>query len=170
MRLERLAWLLLLACETPIAAVPTMATATKDVVICWRDTDDGDDGANAAISRGLAKRLRGAGYHVITKGVCEVSLEWGFSSRGHENENDSSYRAATITLRADKVIDNIKLEWGPGQVPTDDSDRLAILMVNAMNASAKFAEYAANNARSATEDRAVPGLPADPKQRREPSF
>jgi hypothetical protein len=160
-------WLLaLLACETPIAAVPTMATATKDVVICWRDADEGDDGANAAITTALAKRLRGAGYHVITKGVCEVSIEWGFSSRGHDNENDSSYRQATVTLRADKVIDKIRLEWGPGQVPTDDADRLAILLVNAINASAKFADYAANNG----IERAAPGLSADPKQRREPSF
>jgi hypothetical protein len=109
-----LAWLLpLVACETPIAAVPTMATATKDVVICWRAPDEGDDTANAAISTALASRLRGAGYHVITKGVCEVSLEWSFSSRGHENEGDSSYRQATLTLRGDKVIDKLQLEWNP---------------------------------------------------------
>ena len=166
----RWAWiiaLLALGCDQPIPAVPTSATATKDLVICWRDPDQGDDASNASMIHAMAKALRGAGYQVVTKGICEISLEWQLASRGHENEFDSSYREATLTVRdGSTFIDKVQLEWGPGQVPTDDPNRLAILLVNALNASAKVAQYASDNA-----DKSASPMPsANPKQRFEPSF
>lgn len=170
MRLRSSTWLavlLVVACDHPIVAVPTTATATKGLVICWRDADQGDEGASSTLITVMAKHLRAAGYHVVTKGTCDISLEWAFASRGHDNEFDSSYREATLTVRdGSTFIDKIKLEWGPGEVPTDDSNRLAILLVNALNASAKVAEYARQN----TDQRASPMPERDPKQRFEPSF
>lgn len=135
---------LLLACDAPLPAVPTNATATKSVVVCWRDADRGDEPSNAALIESMARRLRGAGYAVVANGSCDVTLEWNVATKGWRNEDDDSYRAATLTVRAvgGTFIDKIHLEFGPGQVPANDSDRLAILLVNQLNASQKLADFA----------------------------
>lgn len=134
-----------IACDHPIAAVPTMATSTKTLAICWRDPDKGDDASDTALMNAIKSRLSSAGYHVLTKGVCDIDLSWKFSTRGHRNEDDESYREATVTVRGDGPLDVLRLSFGPGDVPTGDPDRLAILIVNALNASAKVAEYARKN-------------------------
>jgi hypothetical protein len=133
------------ACDHPIAAVPTMATSTKTLAICWRDPDKGDDASDTALMNAFKSRLSSAGYHVLTKGVCDIDVSWKLSTSGHRNEDDMSYREVTLTVRGDGPLDMIHLSYGPGDVPTSDPDRLAILMVNALNASAKVAAYAQKN-------------------------
>lgn len=137
-------WCTLAACEQPIAAVPTHATATKTLIVCWRDPDSGDDSTDRPLMMAFKARLITAGYHVITKGVCEISIGYKTQTKGYRNEDDDAFREVTITVRGDydKPVDVIRLEFGAGEVPANNLDRLAILMVNALNASAKLAEYA----------------------------
>jgi hypothetical protein len=135
----------MIACDHPIVAVPTMATSTKSLAICWRDPDKGDDASDTALMNAIKSRLSSAGYHVLTKGVCDIDLSWKASTSGHTNEDDMSYREVQLTVRGDGPLDVIHLSYGPGEVPASDADRLAILMVNALNASAKVAEYARKN-------------------------
>lgn len=136
---------LAVACDHPIAAVPTNATATKSLAICWRDPDKGDDASDTTLMNALKARLSSAGYHVLTKGVCDIDLSWKLATRGHRNEDDESYREVTLTVRGDGPLDVIRLSFGPGDVPTSEPDRLAILMVNALNASTKVADFARKN-------------------------
>ena len=136
---------LVVACDHPIAAVPTMATSTKTLAICWRDADKGDDASDTALMNAIKTRLGSAGYRVLTKGVCDIDISWKFSSRGTHGEDDMSYRDVTLTVRGDGPLDVIHLTFNAGDVPAGDYDRLAILMVNALNASAKVAEYARKN-------------------------
>jgi hypothetical protein len=139
------AFALALACDHPIAAVPTMATSTKTLAICWRDPDKGDDSADTALMNAIKSRLSSAGYHVLTKGVCDIDVSWKLSMKGTRSEEDESYREVTMTVRGDGPLDVIRLSFGPGEVPTKEPDRLAILMVNALNASSKVADYARKN-------------------------
>ncbi len=134
-----------IACDHPIVAVPTMATTTKTLAICWRDPDKADDQSDTALMNAFKSRLASAGYRVLTKGVCDIDVSWKLSMRGTRNEDDESYREVTLTVRGDGPLDVIHLSFGPGDVPTNDPDRLAVLMVNALNASAKVAEYARKN-------------------------
>jgi hypothetical protein len=136
---------LAIACDHPIAAVPTMATATKSLAICWRDPDKVDDASDTSLMNAIKSRLASAGYRVLTKGVCDIDFGWKFSTKGTRNEDDESYREVTLTVRGDGPLDVIHLSFGPGEVPTSDPDRLAILVVNALNASAKVAAYARKN-------------------------
>lgn len=133
------------ACDRPIPAVPTMATATKSLAICWREPDSADDASDTALMNAIKARLRGAGYSVLTKGVCDIDLSWKYATRGQRDEDDESYREVTLTVRGDGPLDVIRLAFGPGDVPAKDPDRLAILMVNALNKSAKVADYARKN-------------------------
>jgi hypothetical protein len=46
------------ACDHPIAAVPTLATATKDLVVCWRNPDAGDSATPPAKGDPFGKSTR----------------------------------------------------------------------------------------------------------------
>ena len=133
-----------IACDHPIIAVPTHATATKTLIVCWRDPDSGDDASDRPLMMALKAQLISSGYHVVTKGVCEIDIGYKTHARGQRNEGDDSFRDITITVRGDNNIpvDVIHLEYASGEVPADNLDRVAILMVNAINASAKLADYA----------------------------
>lgn len=132
----------LAGCPKPIAAVPTTATATKAIVVCWDDPSERDD--DTGFLKALKARLIGAGYD-LTSPVCDIvfsyAFEWG-SDRG-----DKYYREATLIARTGSgTVDKINLTFEyPTDVPASDTDRLAILLVNALNKSEKVAALARKN-------------------------
>jgi len=136
-------WMLALAlaaCPKPIAAVPTMATGTKGLVICWNDEEKNADQDDRAFLTALRKRLEGAGYDLSSR-ICDVTLGYHLSSVN--DRGDKGFTEASLTVSgAHGIVDKIKLSFDePTDVPTSEPDRLAILLVNAMNKSEKLAAF-----------------------------
>lgn len=117
-----------------------MATETKGLVICWNDAEKLDDDSKPFLVA-FKKRLEAAGYD-LTSSVCDVTFGYGF--RWKEDRGEKGYTEATVTISDGKaVVDRIKLEFEEvWEVPSTEPDRLAILLVNAMNKSTKLAAVA----------------------------
>jgi hypothetical protein len=133
------------ACVQPLAIAPTTATGTKDLVVCWHDAEDEEDSASSeAIMNAVGKHLHEAGYRVVAKGACDIRVTWELASLGRVNENDSSYGEVRVNVRERNLdlVDTMRFVFTRGQVPTGDSDLLATVIVNAVNASPKVAAYA----------------------------
>lgn len=143
------------ACARPLPAVPTAAGATKTLTICWREKDEADEGA---LHDALTSRLRGAGY-ALSAHDCDVGLE--IATAWKRERAHSGYERATMVVRSnDAVVDKIQMAFEPDDVPEDEPDRLAILLVNALNASAKVAALAAE-----LHPAQAPAAPAAPARR-----
>lgn len=134
------AFFALAGCPKPVPAVPTTATATKGLVICWNDAENKSVDEDKAFLVAFRKRLESAGYD-LTSSLCDVTFAYSFRSKGEHGEQ--GYTEVTLTLSdAHGVVDHIKLEFEEvWELPTSDHDRLAILLVNAMNKSDKLAQY-----------------------------
>lgn len=143
------ATVILSACGRPPPATPTKAEATKSLLICWgkahtEGPDPEDIGAaeeSIALRKAIQQRLEGAGYTLASK-KCELRVRWhdSWQSRG----GDKGYSGATLTLFTPKgeVIDTVQYELDRNHFPLEEPDRLAILFVNSINASAKVGAYA----------------------------
>lgn len=133
--------LLALSCGRPIAAVPTSAGPSRGLSICWVKTDATYTGTRRALHEAIKTRLEGAGYLLVER-ACDLRLWWNWYSR-----NDTTFEAfLAVDLKVQNgsgdLIDKIRLEYGATEVPVSEPDRLAILMVNAINASSKVAAVA----------------------------
>jgi hypothetical protein len=138
------------ACGRPPPATPTMAEATKDVVVCWSAKVDGPDpddiGLTAeqiSLRHAIERRLTGAGYALSHK-KCDVRIRWN-NTWGRARGEERSYHASTLTLFTPKgeVIDVVQYEFERDHFPVEEPDRLAIMFVNSMNASPKMSAFAA---------------------------
>lgn len=129
------------ACDKPLAVSPTKAP-TAGLSVCWRDPDDGDLGIDRALRTTLANRLKAAGYVLVKRG-CDLSVSWAYTTRG--NDDDNAFRTARITVRTGDgtLLDEHDFQFGQSDLPADDADRLAIVLVNAINASPKIATMVA---------------------------
>jgi hypothetical protein len=127
-------------CETPIQAVPTMATTTQGLAVCWSPPDEGDAASGTGeLKKAVGARLGSAGYRLVTAGHCDLRLSWDLKSQEHNGTH--GYREVTLIMRDGKgtFVDRAHMEFLQWDVPVAEPDRLAILMVNAVNASAKVA-------------------------------
>lgn len=133
----------LAGCPKPIPAVPTAAVATKGIVVCWDDASERDD--ETGFLKAFKARLVGAGYDVTSR-VCDVVFSYGFEW-SFDHGGDKYYKEASLTVRSGEgTVDKIKLTFEyPTDMPGTDKDRLAILLVNELNKSAKLAELARKN-------------------------
>jgi hypothetical protein len=82
------------ACPKPLPAVPTMATATKGLVVCWDDEPAVAD--ERPLMAALKTRLTGAGYD-LTSRICDV--QFGYSFLWREDEGDKYYKEASLIVR-----------------------------------------------------------------------
>jgi hypothetical protein len=141
------------ACDKPIAAVPTTATATKDLTVCKHDTDEGDDAPMRGVVDAMKTRLTGAGYRLVDAN-CDIQLSFSFTTK--TRDGDSGIRDATMVVRDGNAafVDKIHMEFQQSDVPADEPDRLAILLVNALNVSAKVGALASGGV--------APGTPSGP--------
>ena len=130
-----------LACARP-AVVPTQADeATRGLSICWRDADDGDEATNRVLIKALADRLKRAGYD-LDPHDCSIQMSWAYSTKTVADEE--SFREVKMTVRDatnGSLVDTMDMHFGEGDVRSDEPDRLAVILVNALNASAKLHEY-----------------------------
>jgi len=125
------------ACDRPLAVAPTKAI-TPGLSVCWREPDAGDEATDRAVRRAIGKRLKDAGY-VLTTGSCDIGVEWGYTTKGRDY--DMAFRTARLSIRGrgDALLEHRDFEFGPSDLPIEDPDRLAIVLVNAVNASRKVA-------------------------------
>lgn len=140
-------WIALVAlagCPKPIAAVPTSATITKGLVICWNDEEQKADDDDKPFYAAVRKELERAGYD-LTSRVCDVTL--GFKLGWQTDQGDKGYTNASLVVSdAHGVVDKFELHFDQiTDVPYKEPDRLAILLVNEMNKSQKVAAVTRKN-------------------------
>lgn len=139
MRAAVLSLLLVAGCPKPLPAVPTAATATKDLQICWNDKTIDD--ADRPFMSALKKALVHAGYD-LEASVCDATL--GYHVQSASEHGREFYKSATLTVSdSSGIVDKIHLEFSePTDVPLDEPDRLGTLLVNELNKSEKVAALA----------------------------
>lgn len=132
------AWLgativVVVACDRPLAVAPTKAL-TPGLSICWRAPDAGDEGTDRALHVAIGNHLKDAGY-VLTSNSCDLQVEWGYETKGRED--DMAFRTARLTVRGpnNELLEHRDFEFGPSDLPIEEPDRLAVVLVNAINAS-----------------------------------
>jgi hypothetical protein len=109
----------------------------KGLSVCWREPDQGDEGVSRALRITLGQRLVAAGYELVHS-RCDLHLDWGFHVHGPSY--DKAFRSARLIIRTrDEVVEKLKFEFSATDAPANESDRLAIILVNAINASPKVA-------------------------------
>ncbi|HEY1954425.1 MAG TPA: AgmX/PglI C-terminal domain-containing protein [Polyangiaceae bacterium] len=125
------------ACGKPLAVSPTHARA-PGLSVCWRDVDDSDLGLERPVRVAIGKRLEAAGYTLVKHG-CDLAVGWSFTTRGHGS--DTAFWGLRMTVRRGDgtLVDHGERTFGPSDLPADDPDRLAMVVVNALNASPKVA-------------------------------
>jgi len=125
------------SCDQPLAVSPTKAVVPGQSV-CWRALDAGDAGLDRALRVAIGKRLESAGYALVPT-ACDLSVSWGYTTKGRDF--DMAFRTARLSVRGrgDAMLEHRTFEFGPSDLPIDDPDRLAIVLVNAVNASARVA-------------------------------
>jgi len=116
-----------------------MATATKALVICWTVPSTASDEQKVFLTAFKA-RLEGAGYD-LTSRVCDIDFAYGFGWR--EEAGDKYWREVTLVVSdGSGEVEKIKLEFEGYDFPLDKPDRLAIVLVNRLNASDTLAKLA----------------------------
>lgn len=146
------------ACDRPLAVSPTKAM-TPGLSVCWREPDSGDEGTDRALRLAMGKRLEQAGY-VLTPRSCDLGVDWGYTTKGRDY--DMAFRTARLSVRGrgNKLLEHRDFEFGPSDLPIEDPDRLAIVLVNAVNASTKVASLMPTPS-SAPTQAAQPAAPPD---------
>lgn len=136
-------------CTKPAIEPTSAPAATKSVVVCWRDRPE-ESGDKGALREAVGSRLRSAGYN-LQKNDCALGIKWTFKEDMRNGTH--VYSSATLTLldSEKKEVETMQFEIERHHVPVSEPERLATLFVNAMNASAKLADYAAARAKSASE-------------------
>jgi hypothetical protein len=116
------------------------------LTVCWRPVDAGDEGLDRALRASIDLRLRGAGYVVLTRNVCDIAPTVSFVA------DHDDFRSVTLTIRqrSGALVDNVHLSLAEGQAPRAQPDRLAVLLVNALNASARVVALAERRLATAT--------------------
>ncbi len=129
------------ACAPP-PAVPTRAGPTAGLSVCWQEKSE-DEVVNAPLREAMRVRLTGAGYTLVSK-RCDVRLHWRYTTN-NPLRGQRRYTSATLEIRGvgSKPIDEVYVDGARAEATFDEPDRIAIGLVNAMNASAKLAAYAA---------------------------
>lgn len=128
------------ACTNAIEAVPREARATRGLRVCWDSRNEGEDDAAFALKQAIGTRLAGAGY-VLVPNRCDFRVSWTTKWQEHRDGAHPWYTRVGIVLRTPSgtFLDSLTLEYLQGQVPVEEPDRMAILMVNAINDSTRLA-------------------------------
>jgi hypothetical protein len=138
----------------PTPLTPTSADATKGMSVCWKSVEESSDAASseesAKLRRAIGERLEAAGYTLVAKD-CDLRLAWAYTTA--QRNDGSDFRSISVTIKArkeDRILDLVKLHLDPDMAPIDQPERVAIPVVNAMNASPRLATYAKEHPRGAT--------------------
>lgn len=128
--------------------------------ICWKSTEESpsnDPSAaetptdeSAKLRRALGERLEAAGYTLVAKD-CDLRLAWAYTTATRNEGSD--FRSISVTIKArkeDRILDLVKIHLDPDAAPIHQPDRVAIPVVNAMNASPRLATYAKEHPRGVT--------------------
>jgi hypothetical protein len=121
----------------PHAVSPTKA-ATRGLSVCWYEAVAADQRANRDVRKAIAKQLEAAGYRVIPRD-CDLRLSLSYTLE--DGAIGLSFRTAQFAVRdrtRAPLLDET-FKFGSSEVPIGEPDRLAIVLVNAMNASSKVA-------------------------------
>ena len=145
------------ACQPP-PATPTRADSTAGLSVCWRPDDAGDDEAGLVLRRALRARLETAGYKTVAGGRCDIQMQWTYTAA--TKGGDVSFTSTTLVVRGkgDQLIEKYRVEFMRGDAPIQEPDRVAVRLVNEMNASAKLAAYAANRRSLPAGDAGAPSI------------
>jgi hypothetical protein len=156
------AWLALLGAAaagcnegTPLAVSPTKAPKSG-LSVCWRAADAAGRGLNHDVRAAIGKQLEAAGYRVVPR-ECDLRLSLNYTLE--DGASGLSFRAAQLAVRdRDRaLLFDESFKFGSDDVPIGRPDRLAIVLVNAMNASSKVAGIVP----AATPQKAAASPPAD---------
>jgi hypothetical protein len=162
------------ACAKPTPLTPTSADATKGMSVCWKSIEESSSAAPSSdatttttttatttgdeslkLRRAIGERLESAGYTLVAKD-CDLRLAWAYTTATRNEGSD--FRSISVTIKArkeDRILDLVKLHLDPDAAPIDQPDRVAIPVVNAMNASPRLATYAKEHPRGSASSSPV---------------
>jgi hypothetical protein len=126
------------SCHHPIDPVLRPAPV-NGIQVCWQPEDQGDDlePVQRELHKAVGQRLADAGYRLVARG-CDLQVFYQYTTKG---VGLGSFRTVHVVLRDDigKFMDRFALDFAPSEAPADEPDRVAILLVNGVNDSAKVA-------------------------------
>jgi hypothetical protein len=132
-------------------AIPTTATTTSGMKVCWLSSQEREalgvavttkyDNGSAALYDALERRLQGAGYVLVQAG-CDLSLGWHFQRLVPVSSLGDEVGTMIVRDNHNRLLDTFRVEFFRYDVPLHDPDRLAIWWVNAINSSPAVAQFA----------------------------